>query len=100
MPRKRTVGLIRRTWTTADVWALKFRQDFLGANLTEEEARYAWLDLRDSILPDWIARKPFTRPSGWWRFDRRREPPETLQEQRQYLISHNLLTPAERKLLT
>ena len=29
----------------------------------------AWDELRDEILPDWIAENPGTRPAAWWEFD-------------------------------
>lgn len=31
--------------------------------------RAAWEDLRDELLPQWIADNPFTRPMGWLLFD-------------------------------
>lgn len=34
-----------------------------------EEFKAAWNDLRDELLPQWIAEHPFTRPIGWLRFD-------------------------------
>ena len=29
----------------------------------------AWSDLKDEILPDWIAEHAGSRPSAWWLFD-------------------------------
>lgn len=34
-----------------------------------ELMQQAWNDLRDDLLPEWIAEKPGTRPWAWWRFD-------------------------------
>lgn len=31
--------------------------------------REAWEDLRDELLPAWIAENPGTRPWAWWKFD-------------------------------
>jgi hypothetical protein len=34
-----------------------------------DDARAAWDDLRDDLLPEWIAEHPGRRPFGWWAFD-------------------------------
>lgn len=35
----------------------------------EAEQREVWNELRDELLPDWIAESPGTRPWAWWQFD-------------------------------
>jgi hypothetical protein len=31
--------------------------------------RAAWNELRDQLMPQWIAEHPGTRPYAWWKFD-------------------------------
>lgn len=38
-------------------------------NCDVEAMRRAWKELRNELLPDWIAGHPGTRPYAWWRFD-------------------------------
>ncbi len=39
-----------------------------------DHARRLWNELRDELLPGWIADHPGTRPWAWWSFDGPREP--------------------------
>jgi hypothetical protein len=37
--------------------------------MTEDELRAAWEDLRDELLPAFIAQHPGQRPWAWWAFE-------------------------------
>lgn len=78
--------------------------------LTDAELMAAWLEVRDTFLPQYIATNPGFRPWAWWEFDapeprrqvsgRRRKnyrnvPNCNLESQREYLTRHGLLTEAE-----
>ena len=43
--------------------------DYYDSPIIEERRRQAWEQLRRVLLPEWIAARPFTRPTGWWKFD-------------------------------
>src|SRR6185369_5385211 len=44
--------------------------------------RAAWNELRDDLLPAWIAEHPFTRPVAFWLFDASQPRLRTVGEQR------------------
>jgi hypothetical protein len=81
--------------------------------MDERALRRIWQAERESILCDWIRRRPGTRPWGWWRWDSpepRREfkpprvdpiggvsaPPITHESEGALLDRHDLWTDAER----
>ena len=73
-------------WT---IWELKFG-----------EARYCpqWTQHRDAILRAWIADRPGSRPSIWWRLSAPQERPEG-ESQASYLKRHGLIRRAEERRL-
>lgn len=100
MPRKRVTGLVRRAWTTADRWSVLFTHDYLHAGLSREQQRRVWRDLGEVLTLEWVRRKPFTRPAGWWRFEQEVEPPAEKDAQKRFLIARpGLLTNEEKELL-
>lgn len=99
---------------------------FDGPDLTEEELREAWEQLRETILADFIAKNPGRRPWAWWEYDApepRRQiapgpkpvgddrwfgmprcyrgvpPPEMYESEADYLDRLELLTDQERETL-
>ena len=65
-----------------------------------------WLAHRKAVLAEWIATRPGTRPSCWWRFDSGLTTPrgETWcitppADQATWLAEHGHLTKAEKKAL-
>jgi hypothetical protein len=65
----------------------------------EERRAQAWAALREKLLPSFIKANPGQRPWAWWKCEAGQEPPETAQEQTEYLIQRGLLTAAEKKAL-
>lgn len=39
--------------------------------LSDEQAQSLWAAHRDTLLAEWIERRPGTRPHAWWRFEAR-----------------------------
>lgn len=91
MPSPRTELRTKRGWTDRHKACLMGDHDFFGlfdrgkmaefadrpggipyrvrddeADRIRERMCEAWDDLRDELLPMWIAEHPFTRPRGWW----------------------------------
>lgn len=78
MPRKRRRGHQRREdYSAGHVFQLKYGHgfEFLGQTFGNDEAfdsdaaRAAWVELRSSILPEYVTEKPCHRPAAWWWFE-------------------------------
>ena len=74
MPRVRRQPKARRDWTEHHREQLRSGHDFLGEAFGKDRPDFAamkqaWDELRDEILPAWIAEHPGTRPYAWWVFD-------------------------------
>jgi len=50
-----------------------------GREVDIDAMREAWEVLRDTLLPQWIAEHPGTRPYSWWKFDSQ-EPRQRLDD--------------------
>lgn len=71
-----------------------------GDELTEDELRAAWEELREELIEEHVREFPGTRPWAWWVWDRGIEQPIQLQDnprETAYLAAHGLLTEQERK---
>ncbi len=71
-----------------------------GDELTEDELRAAWEELRDELIEEHIREFPGTRPWAWWAYDRGIEQPLQLQDkpgETAYLNAHGLLTDQEQR---
>ena len=103
----------------------RFLDDNLGATIAESDAREAWRLHGAEITAAFIAEHPGRRPAGWWQFEapalrQRRDGqahigdhgvtwrgvpigldyhPEC-ESELQFLHRHELLTPAEKELLS
>ena len=65
-----------------------------------EAARAAWADLKAELLAQWAAEQPlFTRPFGWWCYERNQLPPRDPDFARDFLVTYGELTDAEREAL-
>src|SRR3954466_9433161 len=76
MPRVKRIAKRRRDYSSSEINTLMAgvapttRFGALHKGTADLAAmREAWEDLRDELLPLWIAAHPFSRPLGWLLFD-------------------------------
>lgn len=77
MPRLRRKLKSRTAWTGAHRRALELHDWFGNLFVDDEHEAAAWDHFRDEVMPEWIQKKPGTRPRAWWKFDM---PPGTRRE--------------------
>jgi hypothetical protein len=55
-----------------------------------------WREHGDTIVQRHVAKRPFSRPANWWKYDAPERHDPTQETEYQYLERHGLLFPSEQ----